>query len=180
MNQYQISNATAYNRYPFLWNLIRARIQPRRILSIGCSSGEECITALAYFPDAHVYGTDKNATVLQIARLVHSNDRITYIDEPTGTYDLVLCNSVLCNHPTNNGKSFNDLMSFESFKFYAMQISEFMGSGAILMAANCEYNIGEAVDLEPISNAIKHQCTIFDPIGNKSKDQKMPAVWRKK
>ena len=58
---HQIPNTTALNRYPEIFACAaNAAPDTRRILSFGCSTGEECVTLASYFPAAQIVGTDIN------------------------------------------------------------------------------------------------------------------------
>jgi hypothetical protein len=62
---HQISAKTAFNRYPQIFaGAAHAAPNARRILSFGCSTGEECATLKMYFPQAKVVGADLNPVSL--------------------------------------------------------------------------------------------------------------------
>jgi chemotaxis methyl-accepting protein methylase len=48
---------TAPNRYPEIFAAaVAAAAAARRILSFGCSTGEECVSLAEYFPKAEIIG----------------------------------------------------------------------------------------------------------------------------
>ena len=78
----QSSSATRMNRYPDLFknaakDLIG--IPEPKILSFGCSSGEEVFTIKAYIPNAKITGVDINHRVLSMAKKKVSSEAIRFI-----------------------------------------------------------------------------------------------------
>ena len=51
---HQLVDWTAPNRYPEIF--AAAAAAARRILSFGCSTGEECVSLAEYFPKAEIIG----------------------------------------------------------------------------------------------------------------------------
>lgn len=101
---HQASDATTYDRFPELFERTRAhfadRTTPPRILSFGCSTGEEVFTLRRYFPESEIVGVDVNRRSLREARRRNTDPRIAI--EPysrrrmarLGTFDLILCLAV--------------------------------------------------------------------------------------
>jgi trans-aconitate methyltransferase len=73
---HQGPNRTALNRYPEVF--AAPAPDARRILSFGCSTGEECVTLAEYFPKAEIVGADINPVILLQARK-HRSDRIRFV-----------------------------------------------------------------------------------------------------
>jgi chemotaxis methyl-accepting protein methylase len=175
MKQIQNHNETKFNRYPWAWSKIP--ITPSKILSFGCSTGEEAVTAKGYFMDAEIHGFDTNKVVLNIARLRFPF--ITFLDSISDNrYDLILCNSVLCNHPANFDKKENDLMNFKLFEGMVYVIDTMLNPGGVLMAMNTEYRIQDAIGYKPIGSEVKFTVNLFDSKGKKT-TPKNYALWRK-
>ena len=53
--------------------------QDLKILSYGCSTGEEVLTLRQYFPNAHIIGADINKHSLAICRKLPVDEKITFI-----------------------------------------------------------------------------------------------------
>lgn len=63
------SNRTALNRYPEIFAAAAQAVpNARRILSFGCSTGEECASLSLYFPAAQIIGADINCLNVWRAR----------------------------------------------------------------------------------------------------------------
>ena len=174
----QTHNATYFNRYPFLWERIKDE-KPGNILSYGCSTGEEAVTALAYFPEANVKGYDTNPVMIRIANLRFEQgftDSFKEVKEIS--YDLILCNSVLCNHPKNFKADKNEVMSFEQFKKSILELDSILNPNGILMAMNTEYIVSDVLDYEPIGIKHNFQVAVFNKYGYKTTNKQF-ALWRK-
>ena len=93
-------NRTALDRYPVFAAAAAAAPDARRILSFGCSSGEECVTLAEYFPKAEIIGADINPVILLQARK-HRGDRIRFVYASDrilsglGGFDAIFCMAVL-------------------------------------------------------------------------------------
>ena len=75
-----------------------------RLLSFGCSTGEEIVTLRWFFPDAEIFGCDTEPDILKIAQgavghlaAIFKSDRDAI--EARGPFDLINCSAVLCLNP---------------------------------------------------------------------------------
>lgn len=95
----QLSHQTKYNRFPKIFESAKLlRPDAKRILSFGCSTGEECQRLAELFPYAEIIGVDIDEYSIKTARRKNRfPDRIFFHDDlgATGTYDLVLVLMVL-------------------------------------------------------------------------------------
>src|SRR5262245_40070421 len=74
------SSRTTLDRYPELFRAASQQMpDATRILSYGCSTGEECATLTRYFPAAEIVGTDINLWSLARARKHFSSERIRFV-----------------------------------------------------------------------------------------------------
>ncbi len=88
----QSSHMTKEERFPQIFDNAK-KLQPnaKRLLSFGCSTGEECQALSKRFPAAEIIGYDIDSYTVQSARKKNKNEQIFFHDElgGTGTYDLV-------------------------------------------------------------------------------------------
>lgn len=95
----QLSHQTKKNRFPKIFESAREMVpNPRRVLSFGCSTGEEAFTLAESFPDAEVVGVDLDYSSITTARRANKlKDRVYFHTDPgaTGLYDLITCFMVL-------------------------------------------------------------------------------------
>ena len=98
---HQLVDWTAPNRYPEIFAAAAAAApDARRILSFGCSTGEECVSLAEYFPKSEIIGAEINVLSLLKAwkkrsdriRFVYSSDRTLTRLAP---FDVVFCMAVL-------------------------------------------------------------------------------------
>lgn len=177
----QPHNYTGFNRYPYLWERIKDE-KPKNILSYGCSTGEEAVTAQGYFPESYVLGYDNNPVMIRIARLRFPTMQFTEYEIPVSregyTCDIILCNSVLCNHPKNFKADKNEVMAFDQFATTVKELDARLNTGGILMLMNAEYILSDVLDYKPIGIKVNHKVAVFDKNGNRT-SHKQYALWRK-
>lgn len=163
MDQIQISTATLFNRYAEIFRTLRSCIAARhgaslggsalRILSFGCSTGAEMLTARAYFPDAAILGCDIDDGALNEAahNLIDDDGRVFRSDAANiralGPYDIILANSVLCIHPlppemTNLTADF----PFSKFEDAANMLMDCLGPSGFFVLYNSCYSLRDLAD----------------------------------
>ena len=106
---HQTTELTWVDRYPEIFARASAELGGKpgaRILSFGCSTGEEVITLRGYFPQAEIVGCEINPRSRRIARrrtagtgarLIASANRLIAAHGP---YDAIFCLAVLQRTPT--------------------------------------------------------------------------------
>jgi SAM-dependent methyltransferase len=102
---FQPFNNTQRDRYPQVFSFVQSvlgRDNPIKILSYGCSTGEEVFSLRQYFPDAVIKGIDINPVNIAVCRRMKSPDaNISFTTanctaaEPSDSYDAILCMAVL-------------------------------------------------------------------------------------
>jgi SAM-dependent methyltransferase len=105
-NLFQVCNHTAADRYPVLFRRARKELGDSpaiRLLSFGCSTGEEVFSLRAYFPLAAIKGIDINPHNISVCerRLAERPDPAISFEaadsvdcEPLASYDAVFCMAV--------------------------------------------------------------------------------------
>ncbi len=145
---------TALNRYPEIFsaaaqyfrNTRQGDARPLRILSFGCSTGEECYSLRPYFPDAEIFGCDINDSVLAIAQARQRTGNIAFFRsspealQQNGPFDLVFCMSSLCLFPETNTASGEDgKFPFSGFDEMIAGIDQVVRPGGLLVIYNTSY-----------------------------------------
>lgn len=123
-NIFQEASTTELNRHPDIFNFLKVKYKNKniKILSFGCSTGEECVSLNKYLPNASILGIDINKKSLAKAKQNNSNQNISYkYCEPNkisnlGEFDVVIAISVLCKHP--EAEYLNNLSKIYPFKRY--------------------------------------------------------------
>ena len=150
----QRATHTGLDRYPdvfaavsdYLQGLDLGRGGPLRVLSFGCSTGEECFTLLGYFPGAKVFGCDINDEALTTAVRRQEEGGVTFFRSSSdalarhGPYDVVFCMSSLCLFPDANRRS-GERGRFPLSKFNTLltEIDRNLIPGGLLIVFNSSY-----------------------------------------
>jgi SAM-dependent methyltransferase len=138
---------TLPDRYPWLFGFAATRIGARqdlRILSFGCSRGEEVFSLRKYFPDAAVKGIDINPRNIARGRARARAENTanatfeiaaTTEGEPTSFYDAIFCLAVLCNGDltTSNAQRCDPLLHFERFDRMIGDFARCLKPGGLLL-----------------------------------------------
>jgi 2-polyprenyl-3-methyl-5-hydroxy-6-metoxy-1,4-benzoquinol methylase len=107
--RFQVHSHTLPDRYPWLFEFAKSRIgdDPRtRLLSFGCSRGDEVFSLRKYFPAAEIKGVDVDPrNIKQCLKRSRSEpaQRVTFAvastteNEQAMTFDAIFCLAVLCH-----------------------------------------------------------------------------------
>lgn len=106
-----------------------------RILSFGCSSGDELFTIREFFPDASIVGCDVDPARVDIAKRRTSGWATVFVATPsairdTGPFDIVVANSVLMDSSRQNGVDAQAWLDIVSL------LTEALAAGGLLQIIN--------------------------------------------
>jgi hypothetical protein len=155
----QLRAHTGMNRYPELFRACcrHARAQgwleapDFRLLSYGCSSGEECVTLAGYFPTARILGVDVNQPNLARARRRYGGDEICFAPSGEtalrrhGPFHMVFCLSVLCHWP--EAREMDDISGafpFARFEEALALLHGHLHPGGLLVIYNSNYRFADS------------------------------------
>jgi len=154
---HQTTVLTWMDRYPGIFAACRDHLGDRpglRILSFGCSTGEEVLTLRRYFPSATIVGAEINTRSLERCRRLAVDDRIAFVasDPETvrrhGPYDAVFCMAVLQRTPhAVEARGTTDLRRLYPFEKFDRQISELdaaLKGGGLLVIHHSQYLLTDA------------------------------------
>lgn len=188
---HQTAPYTWLNRYPVLFDLA-AELMPdaRRILSFGCSIGEELVSLRCRFADAEIVGAEINARSRAIARRRVAADPRTMVIAPesiTGSFDLVFALSVLQRDPRGlkNEMAAKHLAArypFARFDAGVRGLVARLRPAGYLIVANALYRVEDssaAVELEPIAGSPRVNRVLLTPDGRRLADAVARTVFRK-
>lgn len=147
----QVSNTTRLNRYPRVFATVvqaASSMTRPRILSYGCSTGEEPHTLAArYFPEGRIVGLDVSEEALAKARALNAREPRVTIDRSTretlaghGPYDVIFAMSVLCRWPES--RRMDDIAEFFPFARFVDQVATLdavLKPGGLLVIYNANY-----------------------------------------
>lgn len=129
-NLFQPVSKTAFDRHPRIFSFVAYHLAATpfpKILSFGCSTGEEVFTLRQYFPEAEIVGIDINPRSIMVCneKLKKSGDRKIRFElanssdeEPEGYYDAIFCMSVLRHGGlgVNRPEKCDGFIRFENFE----------------------------------------------------------------
>ncbi len=114
-----------------------------KLLSFGCSLGDELASLKLMFPAARVYGCDIDETSLAVARRSVGALAELFAASPEaiaarGPFDLICAFSCLCVHPPPPGP-FAEALPFARFEALAAMLAEALTPGGCLALYNASY-----------------------------------------
>jgi 2-polyprenyl-3-methyl-5-hydroxy-6-metoxy-1,4-benzoquinol methylase len=168
---HQGPNKTALDRYPEIFSAAADALpNAKRILSFGCSTGEECVTLANYFPSAQIVGTDINPVNLLKAQKHRSKRvRFVYANDLTlsryGGFDAVFCMAVL---RTWKREQIAHYYPFDQFAERALFLESLVRPGGLLVLHGTTYRFGDTTRryaYETIPTAATQETKIYLPDG---------------
>jgi 2-polyprenyl-3-methyl-5-hydroxy-6-metoxy-1,4-benzoquinol methylase len=155
---FQPFNDTAPDRYGRIFRFVQHRLGAQsqlRILSFGCSTGEEVFSLHRYFPLATIKGIDINAGNIAVARrrlrrdpdpLLSFETAAATAAEPRAAYDAIFCMAV-----TRHGSlgkpgvtRCDDLIRFEDFAATVADFSRCLKPGGLLAIRHSNFRFADA------------------------------------
>lgn len=185
---HQTTTVTFYDRYPLIFKAVSALLadsKNRRILSYGCSTGEEVRTLRAYFPEAYIIGTDINKRVLRICKSLSWDDRTLFLypqEEALaehGPYDAIFCMAVLQRRPhyveEKGIECLEEIYPFKKFEAQVKVLDRMLRTGGILVLYYTQYSF---LDTEIAHKyrviegypQMDYVSSVFDQYGKKKSD----------
>jgi len=145
--EYQTYSYTRPDRYPWLFEFAATRLgsdRSLRILSFGCSRGDEVFSLRRYFPAAALKGIDINprniARCLARARAEQPTNMsfaaaADTAQEPTGAYDAIFCLAVLVNGDltASAAQRCDPVLHFEQFERQIADFARCLKPGGLLV-----------------------------------------------
>jgi SAM-dependent methyltransferase len=146
------------DRYPWLFEFARANIEDSvdtRILSFGCSRGEEVFSLRKYFPAAFIKGIDierSNISRCEARARIESATRMTFAiaanteGEPADSYDLIFCLAVLClgDLTVSGAQRCDPYLYFADFEKMVTDFARCLRPGGILFLLTTNFRFCDA------------------------------------
>lgn len=190
-------SVTLPNRYPRLFEQCRLRFvghaQPR-LLSFGCSSGEEVFSLAEHLPQAVIVGVDINEWCLAECRRKDPHHRHAFHHrlspefEREASFDAIFCMAVL-QHTANRTSGDNDVargITFEEFAREVAGLDARLKPGGLLFLDNVDFRFMDtacAARYTPLDfprNRLLRVRSIYGPDNRKLADvQDTPRVFVK-
>lgn len=180
---HQTSHYTEINRYPDLFEICRDHFKHKpdiRILSFGCSTGEEVFSIGKYLPDARITGTDISKWCIRECRKKNKNKNLDFVHcrsekfNKLNNLDAIFCLAVF-QHPDNRLMSTGSASEylFSQFENQIIILDKKLKTGGLLFIDNCDFNFFETVVSEHYSplehdlNRILRERPLFDRANKK-------------
>jgi hypothetical protein len=144
-----------------------------RLLSFGCSVGDEIATMRTFFPEAEIFACDVQESLLDIARASFQDDRIhVFRSTPenirsNGPYDLIIASAVLCVNPSP--PDYARAFPFARYDGIVAMFDECLADDGILAMPNAGYLFLESSVYDryrPVRSDIMHGTTFVDVFRN--------------
>ena len=144
----QQNAATCMHRHPAIFEIARELLGAgkKKVLSFGCSSGEEVRTLKEIGGSAWtVDGLDLKPRLIEIARKADPKGvyATTFVELKPLSYDAVFCMSVLCRFPDDS-----DTFTFKDFQDAATGVDNFVKPGGLLIIYNAQYDFRQTVQFK--------------------------------
>ena len=167
--QYQRDPATRIDRYPLAFRFARDQLgddPAMRILSFGCSTGEEVFTLRRYFPNAMIRGIEVDPARIRTceARLRQAADPgITFIcaataaGEPPESRDAVFCMAVFRDPALDSAmtRSTAGHLGFADFERGIADLVRCLKPGGLLFVEHSNFRIADTGSA-PLLDAVLH------------------------
>lgn len=153
-NIHQTTSLTFMNRYPEIFLACRDYFhgkQDLKILSFGCSTGEEVLTLRHYFPTAHIVGAEINKHSLKICRKLPVDEKISFVYsnlseiQKHGHFDAIFCMAVLQREPhviaSKGITSLKKFYPFEKFQQQTIELDELLNPRGLLVIQYSQYSL---------------------------------------
>jgi SAM-dependent methyltransferase len=172
-NLFQVCNWTMEDRYPYLFRLAREKLgagPDLRLLSFGCSTGEEVFSLRKYFPDASLKGLDINPQNIRVCEqrlALRPDPKISFEladsveREPAATYDAVFCMAVF-RHSCLAGESYvrcDSRIRFADFCRMVEDIAERLKPGGLLVIISANFRFRDT----PTADRFELVCRLKNP-----------------
>ena len=156
-HQYQVSTYTELNRYPELFEQCKLYLQSvpsPRLLSMGCSTGEEVETLGLYMSNAQIIGVDINKWCVSECRKKFSKN-INYTFYTRGAkqfatldnFDAIFCLAVLQRIENRRDKEKNIAtgFTFDLFEQEIKLLDTMLKPGGLLIIDHCDFNFMDTI-----------------------------------
>jgi SAM-dependent methyltransferase len=166
-NLFQPYPDTYPDRYPRIFEFVRNELRGARdvrLLSFGCSTGEEVFSLRRYFPAAEIRGIDINPLHIAISRKrrrAAGDRRMSFAvagsaeGEPAASFDAVFCMAVFRHGELSrtNAATCDHHITFEAFERTVAELARCVKEGGFLVVQHSNFRFCDtrlAEEFEPV------------------------------
>jgi hypothetical protein len=186
---HQTTPDTRGERYPELFDLA-AVLAPdaKRILSFGCSTGEELVSLRRRFPDAEIVGVEINPHSRRIAARRVANDPRTAVcpRADNGPFDVVFALAVLQREPHKidemDVRDMTPFYPFGKFDAAASRLVALLRPGGLLCVQHAHYRVEDSsagTGLEAVAVSPLLEGRLFGPDGRRLVGASARTIFRR-
>jgi len=198
-HQHQLTSTTSWDRYPQLFDeVVKAYSETKsveKILSFGCSTGEECFSLKKYFPQAAIIGVDINRKNLRKAIRKNTYNDVNFLHSnfenirTHGSYDLIFCLSVLCRwEDTKYVSNCEKLYPFGKFESTVDSLASSLNPNGLLVIYNSNFRFEDTATFSKHGFVIVPSPSVhdsgfvykFDRSNNRIDERHRHCIYRKK
>jgi hypothetical protein len=175
-NLFQPYNDTSEDRYPEVFTWLQREVEDSgnvRLMSFGCSVGDEVFSLRHYFPDAHIVGIDisrGNISECRRRQQREGDERMRFLraassdHEPNEHYDAVLCMAVLRHGDLGHSRpsSCKDHITFEAFDMTVSQLASCLKAGGYLVIEHSNFRFSDSSCANQFDVVAKRQLPAHD------------------
>ena len=169
---------TIPNRYPLLFKACADYLSPvsnPKILSFGCSTGEEVFSIGQLIPQAEILGVDINTWCIREAKKKASNPNHTFVHrlskefESGGPFDAIFCMAVF-QRPGNRHNEDNseaEGIQFEQFEHEIILLDKKLKSGGLMIIDHADFRFSDTSifqNYKPLSTFKENNLTRNRPV----------------
>ena len=153
---FQPFSTTRADRYPVIFRFVRNALgdaPSHRLLSFGCSTGEEPLTLRRYFAVSFIKGIDisaRNITVCEKRRARASDAAMAFAaasstaNEEFAFYDAIFCMAVLRHGDLADAARCDPLLRFDDFERTVGDFARCLKPGGLLVLRHCNFRFCDA------------------------------------
>lgn len=147
---------TLPDRYPWLFDFAAealAGVLSPRLLTFGCSRGDEALALRRRFPDAAIKGVDIDPANIAACLERTRDDRMSFEaaadirGEPSAHYDAIFCLAVLCHGDltATRARQSEPLMRFSDFERAVADLARGLKPGGLLLLHTTSFRFCDTV-----------------------------------
>jgi SAM-dependent methyltransferase len=153
---HQISHYTEINRHPDLFSICKDYLKENsrpKILSFGCSTGEEVYTLQKYIPAAEIIGVDISKWCIKVCKKKFQGQGLSFMHTLSGQFrketdfNAIFCLAVF-QHPENRNNKNNEYSTkylFQNFEDQLELLDKKLKPHGLLIIDNCDFNFTDTI-----------------------------------
>jgi SAM-dependent methyltransferase len=175
--QFQPYNHTLPDRYPWLFKFASARLHDGpalRLLSFGCSTGDEAFALRKYFPTANIRGIDidsRNVAVCEARARAANSQSMSFVagattnGELASSFDAIFCLAVLCHGDltVTAAQRSDPLLRFEDYELIIADFERCLKPGGLLLLHTTSFRFSDTASARNFDTVLEAELADLAP-----------------